>query len=154
MKITDDELLHALWLNQLKNLSSGVLVNYVGGKSGLVGDNHTEFVFANDQHIRWREDITDRLSGQQLLKRIRKLAEQEKVKSTGGRRVLTFYIDSPAAREAFKAARLWWSEQGVPEGYGKHPDGRSYAKTIKLNNLDALKAECAQYLLANWSDAL
>lgn len=154
MKITDDELLHAIWLNQLENLSSGVLVNYVGGKSGLVGDNPTEFIFASGQHTRWREEVTDRLSKQQLLKRIRKLAEQEKVKSTGSARLLTFYIDSPAAREAFKAARQWWSEQGVPEGCGEHPDGRSYAKIIKLNNLDALKAECAQYLLDNWSDAL
>jgi hypothetical protein len=150
MKITDDELLHAIWLNQLKNLSSGVLCNYIGGGVGL----WRNFEFASDQHIRWREEVTDRLSKQQLLKRIRKLAECGKITSPYGKRLLTFYIESPAAREAYEAANQWWRERGVPEGYGKHPDGRDYAKTVKLDNLDALKAECAQYLLANWSDAL
>ena len=154
MKITDDELLHAIWLNQLSGLSSSVLCNYIGGGVGLDGDDEYDFTHASGEHVCGRQRVTTAVGRQQLLKRLRALVTAGKLVSPYGKQLLTFYIDSPAAREAFKAARQWWSEQGVPEGYGKHPDGRSYVKTIKLDNLDALKAECAQYLLANWSDAL
>ena len=154
MKITDDELLHAIWLNQLNGLSGSVLYNYIGGGVGLTGEGDTDFEFASGEHVCSRQHVTTAVGRQQLLKRLRVLVATGRLVSPYGKKLLTFYIDSPAAREAFKAARLWWREQGVPEGYGKHPDGRSYAKTVKLDNLNALKDECAQYLLANWSDAL
>lgn len=154
MKITDDELLHAIWLNQLDGLSSSVLCNYIGGGVSLDGADDYDFEHASGEHVCSRQRVTMAIGRQQLLKRLRGLVASGKLVSPYGKQLLTFHIDSPAAREAFAAARQWWRERGVPEGYGKHPDGRSYAKTVKLDNLEALKAECAQYLLDNWSDKL
>ncbi|WP_027858399.1 hypothetical protein [Marinobacterium jannaschii] len=142
MKISDKELLDAVWENQLRLLSRTVLHKYMGGSYGLACGDDFWFYASSSEHIVSRQRVTDLISKKHLRSRIVSLINEGKIHSPNGDRVLGFCIDSDLAREAFSAAREFWLSKGVPEG---HSEGR--ANTVRGIDFDAIAAECEGMLL-------
>ena len=139
MKISDTELLQAIWLNQLKQLSKGVLGHYVGDSWGVCSDDDFWYEAASGEGRVSRQNVTSEIGSGQLLSRLRALSQAEKIKF---KRELTFFIDSPLARKAFQTARVFWLQNGVPTG---HENGK--ARTAKVDNIELLKQECESLLI-------
>ena len=66
MKITDKELLDAIWKNQLRILSKNVLDNYVCGEIGLCGDREVDYQHSSSEHRITRACVTKKISFKQL----------------------------------------------------------------------------------------
>lgn len=113
MKITDQQLMQAIWHLQLKTLAKEVLHTHPQGQYSVVREDWYEM--SSDIHIMHREELTPLLGRKQLLKRIRSLYKKGLIKTQYGDRLLTFYIDSDTAKLAFEAARKWWLNQRIGE---------------------------------------
>lgn len=142
MRITDVELLEAIWQNQLRRLSRAVLSKYLGGRYGLVDDADFWYKSASSEHRISRSNITEEIGSQQLLKRLREL-HKKGLLSTSHAGFLTFYIAGNNAEEAFKEARQWWKNKGVPEGI---EDGACRTTPMDENTVKELSLECCQHL--------
>lgn len=145
MKITDEQLLESIWQNQMRCLSDGVIDQYVGNKFGLGSDNEHQYFNASSEHIAHRQRLTNAISKQRLRIRIKKLLDEGKLNTAYKHTLLTFFIDSEEAKEAFHAARSFWLENGVPEGGN---ETRSM-KTTKMTTaeFESLREQCSEMLL-------
>lgn len=114
MKITDDELLRAIWQRMLHNVVVAVTNHYIGGDRGLCKSDY-RFAFRFDVHICNRATLTDKIGKQQLLSRVRKLINEGKLKGTGGSLLTTFYVDLPCREEVYDFCRQLWIEKGLTE---------------------------------------
>lgn len=113
MKITDQQLMQAIWRLQLKTLAKQVLHTHPQGQYSVVYEHW--YAMSSGVHIMDREELTPLLGRQQLLKRIRSLYKKGLIKTHYGARLSTFYIDSDAAKLAFEAARNWWLNHRIGE---------------------------------------
>lgn len=141
MKISDAELMQAIWEYQIKKIAQAVAHKYVPTSYGLCPDE--PFWYSSACHIHYidRKKVTSAIHPQQLLSRIRNLIKEgavQDIRNTG------FMIHNRDSMEAFKKARAWWEAKGLRDGY--NTDGSS--RTIELRNFDELKAECQEYLLS------
>lgn len=152
MKITDNELLDAIWEQQLRSIASDVLHRYMGGGIGLCDTGETWYRYSCDLHIRCRENLTKKIGGKQLLTRIKKLARYNQIEtlmSTKNHSVLTYMIECPASREAFETSRNFWLEKGVPDD--SNDKGRNTTKDVDYK---ALIPECEELLLNKFKCAI
>jgi len=145
VKITDNELLQAIWENQLRRLSTAVVHRYIGGTFGICMNNQFWYQAASSEHVRSRHRIQTPIGPGQLRTRLRALANARRIATdfhqTYGS-FLTFYIDTLTALQAFNDARQFWLDNGVPEG---QRDGKQ--NTAPVPELDALAEQCAAMLL-------
>lgn len=166
MKISDEKLLDLIWKAQLNHTAKDVIHHYAGGSIGLCCDNDTWYRNSCDLHIVNRESITKKIGRQQLLLRIRRLAEHSEITVAmttykrgynrdgwGDRDVLTYMIDGPEARAAFKDARKFWLDQGVPSRSKYLDDGRECMNTTKAVDMDSLLPECRKVLIDKYGDS-
>lgn len=140
-KITDDELMLAIWKNQLRRLATGVLHHYIGGEYGLVNDDRYWYLAASSEHILNRHRVTDVVTKMHLRKRIVDLIQKGRVHSPYGEDVLTFCVDCGDAKRAFEDARDFWLSKGVPQGM---TDGK--CNTAKIDRFCELVKECQDML--------
>lgn len=147
MKITDEELLDAIWQAQLRATAKGVIHYYIGGGIGLCNDNDTWYKHSCDLHVIERSQITKKIGDQQLLKRLRSLVDKGFILSLYGKRLLTFMVDKNSAWLAFKDAREFWLDHGVPEG-----SNEGVMNTTKDVNVDDLLSRCQKMLLGKYGD--
>lgn len=133
MKITDEQLMKAIWLNQLKRTARGVIDKYAGGRYGLGPKSDTNFFFSCSEHIISRDRITKIISNQQLRNRIKSLINSGKIHSCYGDTLLTFCINTPDAHKAYEKAREVWKYFGLRSGY---TNGR--ANTIGEISVDTI----------------
>jgi len=131
LKISDDELLQAIWIAQLKRVALGVLENYIGGTYGVCDDREFDFEHSTSLHRCNRECITDRISKAHMLGRIRKLCQEKRIKSHYGDDLLTFGFTNAQMRAAFDYSRKFWLDNGVPTGYDKE---NQCMRTANLDN--------------------
>lgn len=113
MKMTDEQLLAAIWLLQIRVTAGHVLHRHPQGRYSVVYESW--FVMSSSIHIMERDRITPLLKRQQLLKRIRSLFQQGSISSEYGSRLLTFYISNDKALQVFLAARQWWTDKGIDD---------------------------------------
>lgn len=144
VKISDDELLRLVWLNQLRNLAKGVVSKYFGGKFGLVDDTDFWYMAACKTTRCERMRVTSVLSEGQLLQRLRKLGDRGRLKWQKNPEM--FWIDSDCSRAAYRAAREYWIVEGLLE-----PPHKPTLMTAE--KYEMLAAECEQLLLAKFSGA-
>lgn len=142
MKINDEQLLRKIWINQLRNLCTGVILNYVGGRVGLCNSNEFWFQAASGESFASRSRVTDCLGKSQLLNRLRKLAGSGLIITNGD---LTFWIENQQAWLAFNSAREFWLEHGVPEVM---ENGRY--RTAKVD-IESLSEKCFEILKSKFA---
>jgi hypothetical protein len=133
MKITDAELIHLVWLEQLRTVASGVLNDYTRDRTGLCCNDDSGYFIASDIHIAHRSRITDRISTAHLRKRLVRLIGSGTFVWAFSK--CTFLIDSDAAKAAFKDAREFWLSAGVPEGSSNGSMNVIDNSSIKLEEL-------------------
>lgn len=155
MKITNQELLKAIWINQLRLLSKSVLQNFIGGSVGVCGDRNEDHKYSSYEHIRSRCRVTNKIGSKQLLKRLRELKSKKLIETYLARwkqpeSFLCFMIENNNSREAFKSARKFWLDRGVPTGYSKLEDGRTCANSTKNVDVESLLPECEKMLIEKY----
>ena len=141
MKLTDEQLLDAIWVNQLKKLSKGVIHCYAGGSTGVCEDGEFWYESASCEHRVSRKRVTNEIKPAQLLTRLRKLADAEKIRF---RSELIFFIDDERALKAFKDARQFWLDQGVPTGI------KNNKCLTAMVDRDAIAEKCEAFLMARY----
>lgn len=137
MKITDSELMQAVWENQLKNLSTGVLHRYIDNKHSVRGadDEH----WSAHEHISFVHHIITPLTRAHLRNRIKRLISQGLIYSGYGEKVLTFQIRSQQASSAFIAAREFWLDIGVPTGFDFD---NKRMRSVHIDELNVKASQC------------
>lgn len=143
MKIWNDELIHKVWLAQLKKISRCVCDRYIGGGIGVCRKEN--YQRCSSIHIIERQKITDKIGAQQLRKRIIDLIDDGFLIWTY--RDLTFMIDTEQAKEAFEAARQFMLSKGVPCGWD---DENKRMRTVRVGDAEALFSECHEHLIGNF----
>lgn len=152
-KITDEELLDAIWIQQLKKLARRVINHFIGGSINVCRDEEGRYIQCCDLHVMRREKITDKIGRKQLLHRIRKLVNDGKLRLAYDPSILlTFIIDGESTKNAFNDSRKFWIDYGVPYGYHELKDGRTYANTTKIIDFDELLPQCEKMLLDKYGD--
>lgn len=145
MKIDDKELLNLIFKAQIKVAATGVIHNYIGGNKGVCCDTDYWQGAATDISFSGRSAVTDKIGKNQLLKRIRKLIEQEDIIHVT--RNCTFSINNPEKiKELFTDARKFWLSMGLPEGYD---NGR--ANTANVENFEELKDQAIEFLTSKYA---
>lgn len=129
MKITDDELIECLLEAQKRSLSRRSLRRFSDGTYRVEDGGH--FYFEYGSHIR-PEYLVTPLTTSQLRKRLRKLADEGRIKSTWSH----FWIDNDTTHSAFTAARGFYMSRGIPSGRGSK----------KVADIAALINECYDFI--------
>ncbi|WP_337843548.1 hypothetical protein [Rheinheimera sp.] len=136
MKLYDEPLLQLIFERQLVEIANRTLHHYVGGEYAVCGD--TEFNFNLASYIAQRVRITDIISSHQLLSRLKRFHERGMLAYVG--RPYQFFFPTEQARQAFRFARQFYLNQGVPESNGNGPI------SAKVGNIAALREDCLQAL--------
>jgi hypothetical protein len=148
MKITESELLQAVWELQIKNVSSDVLHKYVNGGHSVVVNEWFWRSSSTAVHICSRQKLTNLIGKQQILKRLRTMIFEGSIewKHKG----CTFGIKNDYLNQSlFEDARNFWLELGVPTGF---ENGKW--KTAIVDNILEKKQLAFEYLLKNHSHKL
>ncbi|WP_434590193.1 hypothetical protein J3Q09_17750 [Pseudomonas sp. R4-83] len=148
MKVTDSEILRAIWRAQVKRTAKGVIVNYIGGGKGLTGDRDIDRHHAQYLSMISRGGLGIELSKGQLARRIKSLV------GTGclqwnGRPGNAYEFKAPAATEMFHFARNWWADRGVPAGFDRE---QNRMRTIRLSDYEVLVGQLEEELMRLFGD--
>lgn len=148
MKVTDAEILQAIWRAQVKKTARGVIDNYIGGTKGLRRDSEQDRHFAQYQYMIGRGNLGIALGKGQLARRLKALIGGENLQWQGAPgHVYEFRTD--AAMDVFRFARNWWADHGVPSGWDAD---NQCMRTMRLDNYDDLAAQLEQELLERFGN--
>jgi hypothetical protein len=143
MKVTDAEILKAVWRAQVKRTARGVITNYVGGSKGLTGDRDQDRHFAQYQSMISRGGLGIQLSNGQLARRLKALIHGD-VLHWCGRPGNAYEFRTEAAMNVFRYARSWWAECGVPSGFDEI---NKCMRTIRLIDYESLAEQLERELI-------
>lgn len=143
MKVTDAEILKAVWRAQVKRTARGVITNYVGGSKGLTGDRDQDRHYAQYQSMISRGGLGIQLSTGQLARRLKALIDGD-VLHWCGRPGNTYEFRTEAAMNVFRFARNWWAERGVPSGFDEI---NKRMRTIRLSDYESLAEQLERELI-------
>lgn len=143
MKVTDAEILQAIWRAQVKKTAKGVITNYVGGSKGLTGDSEQDRHYAQTLYMISRGGLGIELSNGQLARRLKALIGGESLQWCGPRGH-AYEFRTEAAIEVFRFARSWWEQRGVPSGFDQI---NKRMRTIRLTNYESMAEELELELL-------
>lgn len=141
MKITDNQLMKAIWLYQLKRMAKGVVHNYVGQCYATAGNADSDFYFSSYMWAGESALITTELAESQRRVRIKRLLEEGRLHRRHNDR--SFFIGTDVAREAFEAARQFWINSGVPVFIYQKVDPVPLTELRRLS----LEQSCAEHLI-------
>lgn len=113
MKVSDDELMSAVWRQMVRATARGSIDHYVGNRKGIRDESMR--CYAQDIHIVSRHVLAVTLSLGHLRKRLVRLIESGRCKWVV--HGCTFWIDDARAKEVFEYSSDWWAKAGVPEGF-------------------------------------
>lgn len=151
MKVTDDELLLAIFERHLERIPAQIINCFVGREYGLRDLNiETDgvgalFYITSAERVQ----LNVKLSHSHKLSRIKDLVAKGKLKA----RLLAddslnfFYLDTPTMINAIGAAYEFWLSKGAPSGWCEKEQAM---RCIKLENFDALCQECTDSLKAEF----
>ena len=143
MKVTDAEILRAIWLAQVKRTARGVITNYVGGSKGLTGDTDQDRHYSQYQSMISRGGLGIQLSNGQLARRLKVLIDGKNLHWCG-RPGNAYEFRTDAAMDVFRFARNWWAERGVPTGFDSD---KKCMRTARVSDYESLAAQLEQELL-------
>lgn len=143
MKVTDNEILKAVWREQLKKTAHGVIDNYVGGVKGLKDPRSQGF--AQSLYMISRQQLDVPLSKGHLANRLKTLVGAAGTLQWEGRSGNAYRFTGYGADEAFSYALNWWQKQGVPGGFDV--EQRSM-RTARVEDFEGKVAELQAELLS------
>ncbi len=145
MKVTDEQLLDAIWRRMVLSTAKGSVSTYIGGRYGLAGDGHRHY--GQDCHIISRKSLGLPLSYGHLRKRIISLINAGRLKWIT--HDCTYWIECERSLEVWNRATAWWAEKGVPGGWDAE---NQRMRTAPLNDFQGLADELASILLAEFGE--
>ncbi|KJH75314.1 hypothetical protein [Pseudomonas sp. ES3-33] len=148
MKVTDAEILQAVWLAQVRRTARGVITNYVGGSKGLTGERDQDRHFAQYQSMISRGGLGIQLSKGQLARRLKALIDGDTLHWCG-RPGNAYEFRTETAMAVFRYARNWWADRGVPSGFD---EVNKRMRTIRLSDYDKLAVQLEQELLERFGN--
>lgn len=115
MKVTDNEILNAVWNEQIKEMCGSFVTHYTLGRYGLADmehckEYHTKLLSINRKYLNLN------ISNSSLLSRIRKLIDSGDLTLRDYNYKGTFYYESNKSSELEKVIlviRGYWSSQGM-----------------------------------------
>jgi hypothetical protein len=143
MKVTDAEILKAVWLAQVKRTARGAIDNYIGGGKGLKNDSEQDRHFAQYQSMISRGNLGLPLSNGQLARRLKALIGSHGLKWRDGQSN-SYEFMTDAAMDVFRYARSWWAEYGVPSGFDEI---NKCMRTIRLTDYESLAEQLERELI-------
>lgn len=146
MKVTDAEILQAIWRAQVKRTARGVIDNYIGGSKGLKGDSDQDRFYSQYLSMVGRGALGISLSKGHLARRLKALIGIGALQ-WHGRPGNAYAYHTEAAMEVFRFARKWWEEHGVPSGFDEQ---NKSMRTARIDDYDALAAQLEQELLGRF----
>jgi len=147
MKVTDAEILKAVWRAQVKRTARGVIDNYIGGSKGLKNDTDQDRHYAQYQSMIRRGNLGIQLSNGQLARRLKALIDGSTLHwSNVGN---SYEFRNEAAMNVFHFARNWWGERGVPSGFDEI---NKCMRTIRLSDYDSLAVQLELELLERFGN--
>lgn len=147
MKVTDAEILQAIWRQQVIRTASGVITNYVGNHKGLCSKDSQWF--AQMQYMISRAVLGLPLSKGHLGRRLKALIGEDGLE-WHGRPGNGYRFVGARTDEVFETAINWWSEQGVPGGYDA--DAKCM-RTVFVDQFDEKVVELERYLLNRFGES-
>lgn len=147
MKVTDTEILKAVWRAQVKRTARGVIDNYIGGGKGLKNDTDQDRHYAQYQSMISRGNLGIQLSNGQLARRLKALIDGSTLhwSSVGN----SYEFRNEAAMNVFRYARNWWAERGVPSGFDEI---NKCMRTIRCSDYDSLAVQLELELLERFGN--
>ena len=147
MKVSDDEILKACRVAQVKRAASGVVSRYIGGTYGLCDAGDSNKQYAMQICSISRKSLGVGLSSSQLLKRLRDLVQQGKLVMSGNEFQGVFHYQVAEGLDClFQQAWVYWANLGMPSGM---EGGR--CRSIKMDDFEARLEECKSQLLKEYS---
>lgn len=143
MKVTDAEILQAIWRAQVKRTAKGVIDNYVGGSKGLKGDSDQDRHYSQYLSMISRGSLGIPLNKGQLARRLKALIGGEALQWCG-RPGNSYEFRTDAAMDVFRVARKWWEEHGVPSGFDK---SKQCMRTARIDDYENLSMQLENELL-------
>lgn len=148
MKVTDAEILQAIWRAQVKKTARGVVDNYIGGTKGLKRDSEQDRHYSQYQCMIGRGNLGIALGKGQLARRLKALIGGENLQWQGSPGHV-YEFRTEAAMDVFRFARIWWAGHGVPSGWDAD---NQCMRTMLLDNYDTLAAQLEQELLERYGN--
>jgi hypothetical protein len=145
MKVTDEQLLDAIWRRMVINTATGAVSTYIGGRYGLAGDSLRHH--GQDCHITSRAALGLPLSHGHLRKRIIALIGAGRLKWLT--HDCTYWIECERSLEVWNRATAWWAGKGVPGGWDKE---NQRMRTTPLNDFRGLADELVRTLLEEFGE--
>lgn len=135
MKVSDADILKAIWREQVKRTARGVIENYVGERKGLRSESSKRYSQA--LYMIGRAGLNVPLSKGHLGKRLKQLIGTVEGLEWFGRPGNSYQFVGERPDEVFTYAWHWWSARGVPDGY---EPGKG-CRCVKVENFDQLAAD-------------
>ncbi|OBY90704.1 hypothetical protein A6723_020975 [Pseudomonas sp. AU11447] len=144
-RVTDEQLLDAVWRRQIEVTARGAITRYIGGLYAISGDSWRRY--GQELHIMDRDKLGISLSWGHIRRRLVRLIEAGRIAWATSQ--CTFWIDSPRMEEAYQYATAWWTARGVPSGYDEK---QKCMRTVKIPEpaAEALQNTLSAELLARF----
>lgn len=154
MKVTDDEILAAIWRQMVSNTAGGVVDNYISGKKGIrrLVDSH-DFYYAQNVHVMARENWGIPLSYGHLRRRAVAAIKASDLPWWPRGEFSSVWLNNARAREVAGAAAAYWTSLGVPTGWD---EDNKCMRTAHVDDFGAHVEKLRDILLdrfGNWQDA-
>lgn len=145
MKVSDNEIIAAVWRRMVIATARGAISKYVGGTYGLAGDLMRGY--GQDCSMVGRKSLGVPLSNGHLRRRLISLIDSGRLQWAICD--CTFWIDCDRTTAMYQRATEWWISQGVPGGYC---DVKKGMRTAPLDDFDELVKQLEDALMAEFGD--
>ena len=141
-KITDSELIQAIWECQVYFGCNQVISRYIGGTYGLEDKDTQWNIYTFNIHQVERALITSVIGEQQILKRLRGLVLSGLVDNQDR---CTFSLMTSTTELAFDSAHEFWESKGIPKGFDQE---NKRCRSIRCDNFWELLEECRKFVIS------
>jgi hypothetical protein len=146
MKVTDAEILKAIWREQIKKTAHGVIDNYIGGTKSVSYGQFRQG-YAQNLYMISRQQLGLPLSKGHLGRRLKALISSGGPLQWDGREGNAYHFKCKASDDVYAAAREWWAGKGVPTGFDEE---NKRTRTALVDDFDGKVAQLQQDLLSKF----